>query len=224
MTNLVLNAQKREKLGTSDSRKIRNNNGIPAVVYSKEGNINCYLGTKEFEHEYFKGGIQSRIIELKIGDKVTKVTTKTVDLDPISDRPAHVEFLKCQSADQIKVATKLNFVNKEKSPGIKKGGLLHVVLRRVNLVCSDENSVPQALDIDIGALHIGQKITTANLALPTGSKINGKPGALIASIVGRGKSDDDAASKAAAAAAPTAAAPAAAAKGAPAAKAPAAKK
>jgi large subunit ribosomal protein L25 len=90
---------------------------------------------------------------------------------------------------------------------LKKGGVLNIVLRRVEVVCDNEKSIPTTIEIDIAPLHIGSKVRASDLKLPAGVKLLKKSNFLIASITGRGKSDDD--SAAAAQAAATATAPAA---------------
>ena len=215
MTSIVLKAEKREVLGTSEARKIKGAGKIPAVIYSKNGNINLSIDAKEFEFEYFKGHSQSTVVELDLDGKKIKVIAHKIDLDPVSDRPVHVDFLNCADSKVIKAQPKLNFINQDKSVGIKRGGFLHVVLRRVSIICENESSVPESIDIDIAPMHVGQKIRGADLVLPAGVKLAKNPSFLIASIIGRVSKTD--AEEAAAAGGAAAAAKA------PAAKAPAAK-
>ncbi len=105
----------------------------------------------------------------------------------------------------IRVKPRLNFINQDKSPGLKKGGFLHIVLRRVEVVCKDAKAIVDKIDIDTGLMQVGQKIKSSNLNLPQGVSLLKKGDFIIASIIGRGsKAEDEAAAPAAAA---TAAAP-----------------
>ena len=221
--SVVLSAEKREKLGSLQTRKIRKAGLIPAVIYSSKGNINLTIDEKEFEHEYFKGTALTTVIELKFADQTIKAIPHKIELDPVSDRPVHVDFASCKEG-AIKAKPKLVFVNQDKSPGLKKGGFLHVVLRKVEVVCENEKSVPSQITVDVGAMHVSQKFRANNLVLPAGVKLAQAGNFLIASITGRGKSEEDKAATAAPAAG--AAAPAAGAAAAPKAeeKKPAAKK
>ncbi len=205
--SITLKAEKREQLGTAASRKLKNAGRIPAVIYAKSGNINLSLDTRDFETEYFKGILPVSVIELDLAGKKTKVIAHKIELDPVSDRPVHVDFLGCDDSKVIRAKPKFSFVNQEKSLGLKKGGVLNIVLRRVEVVCDNEKSIPSTIEIDIAPLHIGSKVRASDLNLPAGVKLLKKSNFLIASITGRGKSDDD--SAAAAQAAATAAAPAA---------------
>jgi large subunit ribosomal protein L25 len=223
--SVVLKAEKREKLGSSASKKIKREGRIPAVIYSTKGdNVNLSLDVKEFEHEYFKGTSLTSVVELELGGKKIKVIAHKVELDPVSDRPVHVDFLNCEESKEVRAKPKLVFANQEKSPGLKKGGFLHVVLRKVEVVCDSIKAIPNQIEVDVGVLHVGSKIRASNLILPAGVKVAEKGNFLIASIIGRGKSEEDAAAApgAAAGAAAPAAGAAAPAAGAAAAKAPAA--
>jgi large subunit ribosomal protein L25 len=221
MTNLVLKAEKREKLGSLEAKKIKKAGKIPAVIYSPKGNINLTIDAKEFGHEYFKGTSLTSVIELEVAGKKTKVIAHKVELDPVSDHPIHVDFLNCDEAKIVRAQPKINFVNQDKSPGLKRGGFLNVVLRKVAVLCEGTKNIPEKIDVDVGSMFVGQKIRGNDLQLPEGVKLaeNGK--FLIASIVGRVSKTD---AEEAAAAATGAAAPAGAAKAAPAAAKPAAKK
>lgn len=213
--SVVLKAEKREKLGSLESKKIKRLGRIPAVIYSKNGNINFSVDVKEFEHEYFKGNALTSIFEIDLDGKKLKVVAHKVELDPVSDRPLHVDFMNFQESNGIRLKPKLNFTNQDKSPGLKKGGFLHIVLRKVEVICDSEKSIIEKIDVDVGALQVTQKIRSNDLVLPAGVKIAKKGNFLIASITGRGKADDVAATDAAGAAAgatPAAGAPAAAAK------------
>lgn len=205
--SVVLKAEKREKLGSLQTKKIRKAGLIPAVIYAKDGNVNLSINAKEFEHEYFKGVSLTSVVEIELGGKKIKAIAHKVELDPVSDHPIHVDFFACEDKKLIRAKPKLVFVNQDKSPGIKKGGFLHVVLRKVEVLCDNASVVPQSIEIDASTLHVGSKVRGDNLNLPAGVKLAKKGSFLVCSIIGRGKSEED---KSAAPAAAAAAAPAAA--------------
>jgi large subunit ribosomal protein L25 len=200
--SVVLKAEKRESFGSSAAKKIKRAGRIPAVIYSKDGNVNLSVDVKEFEHEYFKGNALTSVVDLEFGDKKIKAIAHKIELDPVSDRPVHVDFLNCEEEKAIRAKPKLIFINQEKSPGLKKGGFLHVVLRRVEVICDCVKSIPEKIEIDAGVLQVGHKVRSANLILPAGVKLVKKGDFLIASIIGRGKAEEVATPAAGAAAAP----------------------
>ena len=203
--SVVLKAEKRDLLGTSAARKMKREGSIPAVIYSEDGNINLSLNTREFEREYSKGTILTSVIELDFNGKKTKVIAHKVDLDPVSDHPIHIDFLDCEKEKTIRAQPRIVFTNLDKSPGIKKGGFLHTVLRKTTVICENGAAIPERLEIDASTLHLGYKIRAERLSLPEGVKLAKKDNFLIASLIGRGKSEEDpAAAQAAAGAAPAA--------------------
>ncbi len=208
MSSVALKAEKREKFGTAESRRIKNAGRIPAVIYAKEGNLNFTIDAREFEKEYYKGTGLTTVVEIELEGKKIKAIAHKIELDPVSDAPIHVDFL---TADKdLRAKPRLVFANQDKSPGIKKGGFLHVVLRRVEVVCENEKSVPNEILVDVGVMQVGSKVRANNLKLPAGVKLAKKDNFLIASIIGRGKAEEEnPAAAAAAAPAAGAAAPAA---------------
>lgn len=198
MSSFQLKAQKREKLGSNEARRIKNSGRIPAVIFSKNGNLNISFDAREFEIEYFKGNIQTRVVEVQLDDKKVRAIANKIELDPVSDRPIHIDFLNCDEAKAIKAHVKLAYVGQDKSPGLKKGGILHIVARKVELVCENEKAIPEKIEVDISSLHVGNKVRSSNLKLPAGVKLAKKGNFLIASIIGRGKSEEEGAAAAAA--------------------------
>jgi large subunit ribosomal protein L25 len=188
--NFDLKANSREKLGSAESRRVRNAGNIPAVIYDTKGNIQVSVPTKEFEKEYYKGGIFTTIINLDIVGKVQKVIAHKVDLNPVTDRPTHITFFKAEDGSKVKASVKVRFFNREKSPGIKRGGFLHIITRKIELVCPVE-SIPQEVTFDIGEMKVGDKIRSIDLDLPENISFANKKEFNIASIIGRGSKDEE---------------------------------
>lgn len=228
-----LKASLRNKIGSADSRRIRNNGQIPAVIYSGTGNgsnnINIAVDAKDLEQQYFKGNIFTTTVEIELDGKKIKAIPHKIELHPVTDKPIHVDFVEFTKNQTVKAKPKLKFTNQDKSPGLKKGGFLHIVLRKIEVLCPAD-SIPETIEIDVGRAQVGSKIKSDNLTLPANVKLAKKGSFIVASIIGRGSKDEEAAAtttEGAAAPAAGAAAPAAGAAKVPAAgaaKAPAADK
>lgn len=215
MSSFQLQAQKREKLGSLEARRIKKSDRIPAVIYSKNGNINISFDKREFEIEFQKGNLQTRMVEISLDGKKIKAITHKIDLDPVSDTPIHIDLLNCDESKNFIAQPKIVFTNQDKSIGLKKGGFLHVVLRKAKVICEKSEQIPEIIEVDITRLQVGQKVRSDQIELPTGVKFAKKGAFLIASIIGRGKAEEEVAVVAGATAG--AAAPAAGATAAPAA-------
>ena len=188
--SVSLKAQKREQTGSLATKKIKREGLIPAIIYGEKSNINLSVDTKEFEVFYYKGIALSTVVEIELDGKKIKAIAHKIELDPVSDRPVHIDFFDCSSNSAIRAKPKLTFVGKEKSPGFKRGGFLNVVLRRAEVVCDNEASIPNEIEIDASKLSIGSKVRSENVEMPKGVQFYKKSSFLIASITGRGKSDD----------------------------------
>jgi large subunit ribosomal protein L25 len=193
MSSFQLQAEKREQLGSLEARRIKKAGKIPAVIYSKNGNLNVSIDQRQFSQEYLKGNVQTRIAEIELAGKKIKTITHKVELDPVSDQPIHVELINCDEAHAIKAQPKLKFINQDKAPGLKKGGVLHIVLRKIEVFCENAANIPATIDVDTGSMQVGSKVRSNNLKLPAGVKLQRKDNFLIASIIGRGKAEEEAA-------------------------------
>lgn len=187
----AIKALTRNDIGTKNAKKIRNSGNIPAIIYQKEKNINISVPTKEFETEYFKGNILATIIEIEIDGKKTKNIVKDISLDPVTQRPVHIDFETCEGLKNINIAAKFNFIGKDKSPGLKRGGFLHVANRRASLSCPIDEKIPVSIDVKVDSLHLSSKIWSDQVSLPQNIKFASKNKFLICSIIGRGKSKTD---------------------------------
>jgi large subunit ribosomal protein L25 len=189
--SIVLKAEVREQVGSLASKKIKRQGLIPAVIYSKDKNINISLDSRDFEQQFFKGVTLTSVIDLEIGGKKTRVIAHKIELDPVSDRPVHIDFMLCENNKPIRAKPKINFSNQDKSPGLKKGGFLHIVARSLEVLCEGEKSIPQFIEADVSSMHVGNKFRAENLKLPSGVTLLKKGNFLIASIIGRGKSEEE---------------------------------
>lgn len=209
-SNFNLKADLRQSLGSADSRRIRKAGKIPAIVLGSNGqNLNIVVDAKEFEHQYFKGNVQTTKAEIELDGKKISAIAHKIELDPVSDRPIHVDFLPVEKNKQVKAHVKLKFTGQDKSPGIKRGGFLHVVARKVTVLCSAD-VIPDSIEVDISSAKVGIKIRNEDLKLPSGVNLANKGSGLIASMLGRASKEEE--EKAATPAEGAAAAPAAGAK------------
>ena len=197
-------AATRERIGTGGARELRRQGLTPVNVYSA-GNKNQAFGveTRAISNEYFRGGFMNKIVAFNVDGKNVFAIPREVQLNPVSDKIEHVDFQAVDAKSIVKVRVPVHFLNADKSIGIKRGGVLNTVAREVSLLCS-VNSIPKALEIDLGAVDIGTTIHINNVTLPEGVKPATKLDLTIASITGRQKEEEaDAAGAPSAAAVPS---------------------
>lgn len=211
MTTVVeLDGNIRSIIGKNASKKLLKENKIPAVIYSEngEGNLCIELDLRKFETEYFKGNVQLKIFNIKIGNKVHKVIPYLIDLHPVTDRPRHIDFIPVEGKKEIKVMVPLNCMNSVRAPGMKKGGYLNIIKRKLQLYVNPDN-IPNSIDIDCSKMLLKQSIKISQITLPEGTRPVTKKDLILVTITGRGKNVDDEVQAAQAAATTATAAPAA---------------
>ena len=145
---------------------LRKKGGVPAVIYGgKEKNQNISLSKKEVKKLIEKENFLSNVISLKIDGKDHSVLPREISYDVVSDEPIHLDFLRIVKGSKISLDIPVKFINSEKSPGLKRGGVLNIVRRTVELRCPTEN-IPNELVVDLENLDIGSSIKISSIKLP----------------------------------------------------------
>ena len=160
-----LSANIRDNKTKGDLNSIRNNGGVPAIIYGGESkNEKISISKKLLKSLIEKENFLSNIIALDVDGKSQNVLPKEIKYDIISDEPIHVDFLRIVPGVKIKIEIPVKFINHEKSPGLKRGGVLNIVRRKVELKCPSEK-IPENLVIDLDGIDIGEsfKISSINL-------------------------------------------------------------
>lgn len=224
-------AEARARAGKGTARATRLNGRVPGVIYGEKQTPELIsVESRELLKELNKGNFFSRLLNIEFGGKSERVLARDVQLDPVSDRPIHVDFQRVGKGSKIRIFIPVQFLEQDQSPGLKKGGVLNIVRHEVEFFCQPDN-IPESISISLAGMEIGHSIHISAFALPDGIKpVIQDRDFTVATIAAPIKEDEvKPAAEAAAAAAPAAgaaAAPAAAAgkAAAPAAAKPAAKK
>ncbi len=157
----VRNTKTRGEINT-----LRKNGEVPAIIYGgKEENQKISLSKKQIKSLILQENFLSSIIDISIEGKDVKVLPREVSYDSLSDEPTHIDFLRIVKGAKIIIEIPVNFINKEKSPGLKRGGVLNIVRRKVELKCPTEN-VPNELVVDLDGLEIGTSVKISSINLP----------------------------------------------------------
>ncbi|WP_340587662.1 50S ribosomal protein L25/general stress protein Ctc [Erythrobacter alti] len=167
---LKLTAELRERAGKGASRELRRNGRVPAVIYGgKEEPTTIHLEEKALVKQLMTGHFMNSIVMIDAGGKAVRTIPKDVALDPVKDRPIHVDFLRLAKNAKIVVDIPVVFVNEEESPGLKKGGVLNVVRHELELNC-EADKIPGEIEIDVTGLEVGDSIHISAVTLPEGSE------------------------------------------------------
>mgnify|MGYP001317190146 FL=1 len=145
---------------------LRSSGSVPAIIYGgKSDNQKVSISKKILKVLFDKENFLSNILSLTIDGKSENVLPKEIVWDPITDEPIHIDFLRIVKGGKIILEIPVKFINSEKSPGLKRGGVLNIVRRKVELKCPTEN-IPTELVVDLDGLDIGSSIKISAIKLP----------------------------------------------------------
>lgn len=167
----VFQAERRERSGKGPARQLRRESKIPAIVYGGHGEpMRIAMPLKEIKREIGNNPrFFSTVFELDFGTDRLKVLPREAQLHPVSDDPLHVDFLRAEAGAVIHVEVPVRFVHEEQSPGLKRGGVLNVVRRTIELTCPAD-AIPGELVVDLAGREIGDSIHISHVTLPAGVK------------------------------------------------------
>ena len=163
MNSLEANIRKNDTKGQLNA--IRNNGNVPGIIYGgKDQNQKISIPKKLLKTLIEKENFLSNIITLSIDGKPQNVLPREVKYHILSDEPTHVDFLRILPGVKIKIEVPVNFINHEKSPGLKRGGVLNIVRRKVELRCPSEK-IPASLTLDLDGIDIGESFKISSVKL-----------------------------------------------------------
>ena len=162
----ILKATKRTSASSGQVNKLRFDGFIPAVLYGgKKSNLNISVKKLHFQDLIKTETFMSKVFDLDIDGSSEKVLPREVAYDPVSDEPIHIDFIRIVKGSKIILEIPVKFVNAEKSPGLKKGGVLNIVRRKVELKCPTEN-IPNEIIVDLDNTEINSGLKISSVKLP----------------------------------------------------------
>ena len=162
---ISLDANTRNNKTKGELSTIRNEGNVPAIIYGgKNENEKIFISKKLLKSTIEKENFLSNIVTLKINDKNQNVLPREVIYDVLTDEPIHVDFLRVVPGVKIRIEVPVEFINHDKSPGLKRGGVLNIVRRKVELKCPSEK-IPGKLTIDLDGVDIGESFKISSIKL-----------------------------------------------------------
>ncbi len=177
-----LSATVREKVGKGAARSVRRQGMTPAVIYG--GNkppISISLPARELGLKILGGGFYTTVATIDVGGDKVQALPRDYQLDPVSDKPLHVDFLRVTPDSMITIDVPVQFINEALAPGVKRGGVVNVVRHRVSLICR-VNSIPEKVVADLTGLDINDSLHISAVALPEGVRPSIKRDFTIATV------------------------------------------
>ena len=149
---------------------LRKKGEVPGIIYGGENaNQKISLTKKEVKSLIDKENFLSNVISINLDGKEQQVLLRDIAFDTVSDEPVHIDFLRIIKGSKIILEIPVKFINHDLSPGLKRGGVLNIVRRKVELQCIAEK-IPENIEIDLTGLDIGASIKISSVKLPTDTK------------------------------------------------------
>ena len=162
----TIQATIRETKTKGQVNDLRSKGNVPGIVYGGEQpNEKISITTKELKNLINKENFLSNVISINLDGKEQKVLTRNIAFDTVTDEPIHFDLMRIVKGGKIILEIPVKFINNELSPGLKRGGVLNIVRRKVELRCPAEN-IPTELVVDLEGLDIGTSIKISSINLP----------------------------------------------------------
>ena len=166
MNSLIANTRNTKSKG--DIRSLRLKGDIPGIIYGGSNqNEKVTISKKTLKSLLNKESFLSNVITLDLDGKPQNVLPREVTYDVISDEPTHIDFLRVVKGVKIRIEVPVQFINQETSPGLKRGGVLNIVRRKIELKCPSEK-IPKAIIIDLDGIEIGESFKISSIKLEEG--------------------------------------------------------
>jgi large subunit ribosomal protein L25 len=165
---LTLPAEARDRAGKGASRALRREGRVPAVVYGeKKEPLSIHVEEKLLSKMLHTGHFMNSVVMIDFQGKPQRTLPKAVDFHPVTSRPIHVDFLRIGEHTKVHVAVPMRFHDEDDSPGLKRGGVLNVVVHELEIVC-DAASIPNEVHLSLAGMDIGDSIHISAVKLPDG--------------------------------------------------------
>ena len=163
-----LTCEVRTAKGKGAARAARREGLIPGVLYGGDkGPVSIALRTNEVHKAYFSGALLNRLTKIVVDGEDQPVIARDIQVDPVKDMPIHIDLVRVDERTRIDVLVPVQFVNEADSPGLKRGGVLNIVRREVELKCP-ATRIPESLEADLTGLEINDSLHISKIELPDG--------------------------------------------------------
>ena len=164
-------ATTRAQHGKANSRRLRHDGSLPAVIYGagKEA-VSLLLDHNEVSKALKNKAIYSRVLSLSVDGKAESVIIKAVQRHPVKPRILHLDFLRISAKEKMTLSVPFNFIGEDKAPGVKQGGVISHVMTDIEIQCLPAD-LPEGIDVDVSALEMDHSVHLNDLVLPKGVEL-----------------------------------------------------
>lgn len=166
----VLEAVARAGVGKGAARTARREGNVPGVIYGGgQPPVTISLKYNELLKRLQAGRFLSTLFNVNVDGTLHHVVCRGVQRDVVKDKPTHVDFLRLSDNSRINLFIPVEFINREKSPGLKRGGVLTVVRQEVELVVT-AGDIPERIIVDLEGTNVNDTLHISQAQLPAGAR------------------------------------------------------
>lgn len=164
----VLSAEPRQRGTKGAARAVRRAGRVPAIIYGDQKEpVLISLDPRELQRVMARRGFYATLLDVKLDGEAQRTLPRDVQLDPVTDKPVHVDLMRVAAGARITVDVPVVFINHEQSPGLRRGGILNIVRHDLEVVCPVD-AIPERVVFDLRGLEIGHSIHISAVTLPEG--------------------------------------------------------
>jgi large subunit ribosomal protein L25 len=165
-----LGAERRLRAGKGAARAVRRLGRVPAIVYgdNQEPELISFE-PRDLARAVARPAYFATLVDISVDGKTHRTLPRDVQYDPVSDKPIHADFMRVGVGAKVTVTVPVTFVNHDRSPGLRRGGILNVVRHGIEVTCSVDD-IPDRLVVDLDGLDIGDSVHIAAVAMPPGAR------------------------------------------------------
>jgi large subunit ribosomal protein L25 len=185
-------AFERTQQGTGASRRLRNAQKVPGIVYGAGQPAMIELDHNALFFALKKEAFHSSILEMELAGKTEQVLLRDYQMHAFKPIVLHVDFQRVDATTKITKKVPLHFINEESSPAVKTDGcVVNHVINELNIQCL-ASQLPEFLTVDLGGLTKGQSLHVNDVSLGEGVKVvtHGKPNPVIASATAKAAEEE----------------------------------
>lgn len=165
---ITIMAEPREGVGKGPARALRRAGRVPAVIYGEhEPQRMISLEARALRRALTNSRFFSTLCSVDLGGETIRVLPREAQLHPVSENPLHLDFVRVSRGTTVTVTVPVAVINEDRSPGLKRGGVLNLVRREVELICPAD-AIPSEITLDLAVADIGDSLHISQVSLPEG--------------------------------------------------------
>lgn len=186
MKTVQLSGSPRADVGKKGSKAVRNNGGVPCVLYGSGEQLCFSVRSVDIEKLIFSPNVYQ--IEIDVDETKKTAIIQDMQLDPVTDNPVHVDFLELSEGKPVKIGIPIRVVGRSK--GVLNGGRLLTIFRKLNVEGLPKD-LPDEVEVDVTPLRIGQSIRVADVDIPGVKPLEDERAVIVTIKMARGAVDEE---------------------------------